>query len=262
MEISDKSIIFITCWPEKMKPVNILCIKWGQKYSANYVNVLYSMVKRNLRRRFRFICLTDDSRDIRQEVEIKAIPLVGFPDFDQRKKWTLQHGWLKLTCFANPLHDLEGETLFLDLDIVIVGNLDDFFTVEGDFLVIREWDKSDGTGNTSVFKFTIGQHHDLLESLQRAPYGLKKVRNEQEYCTQFIAKQGKLSYWPPGWCQSFKRHCLPSFPSNFYRQAQLPKEAKVIVFHGKPNPHEAVLGKSGKWYRKVLPVSWIEEYWY
>ncbi|WP_198009808.1 hypothetical protein [Legionella tunisiensis] len=102
-----------------------------------------------------------------------------------------------------------------------------------------------------------------MESLQSNTYNaLKRVRNEQEYCTHFIANQGKLDYWPTGWCQSFKRHCLPSFPGNLYRPAQLPKEAKVIVFHGKPNPHEAILGKSGKWYRKVLPVNWIEEYWH
>jgi len=41
--------------------VNVLCMKWGNKYPADYVNRLYSMVARNMQRPFRFICLTEDS---------------------------------------------------------------------------------------------------------------------------------------------------------------------------------------------------------
>jgi hypothetical protein len=45
------------------------------------------------------------------------LPLVGMADFDQRLPWTFQHGWLKLTTFADPLHDLAGPTLSIDLDV-------------------------------------------------------------------------------------------------------------------------------------------------
>ena len=40
--------------------VNVLCLKWGDRYPAFYVNRLYAAVKRNLRRPFRFVCVTDD----------------------------------------------------------------------------------------------------------------------------------------------------------------------------------------------------------
>ena len=36
--------------------VNILTLKWGARYSAEYVNRIYRGVKRNLRRPFRFVC--------------------------------------------------------------------------------------------------------------------------------------------------------------------------------------------------------------
>ncbi|WP_411357924.1 glycosyltransferase family protein [Pseudidiomarina salilacus] len=245
-----------------MQPVNVLCIKWGQKYGADYVNTLYSMVSRHLSRPFRFVCLTDDNEDIREEVEVKPIPAIGFADFDERKPWTFGHGWLKLTCFAEPLYDLQGPTLFLDLDIVIVGSLDEFFEPEGEFLVIKEWDKSDATGNTSVFRFNIGAHVDALEHLKNDPVGSRKdVRNEQEFITQFVARQGKLKYWPAEWCRSFKRHCLRPFPLSFFQQPRIPEGAKVIIFHGRPHPDDAIAGRSGKWYRKVLPTEWIKEYW-
>ena len=39
----------------------VLCMKWGTKYGPEYVNRLYSMVRRHLNGDFRFICLTDRS---------------------------------------------------------------------------------------------------------------------------------------------------------------------------------------------------------
>ena len=53
---------------------HIICMKWGTKYGPEYVDRLYAMVRRNLSGDFRFICLTDDSRGIRSEVECFPIP--------------------------------------------------------------------------------------------------------------------------------------------------------------------------------------------
>ncbi|MEZ5646600.1 MAG: glycosyltransferase [Burkholderiaceae bacterium] len=245
-----------------MQAVNVLCIKWGTKYGPEYVNKLHSMVRRNLHRPFRFVCLTDDAAGIDPAIEVKPIPAIGFDEFDQRKPWTFAHGWLKLTSFAYPLHDLEGRTLFLDLDIVIVDSLDPFFDQAGDFIVIREWDKSDGTGNTSCYLYTIGAHTDALEHLRKNyPASIADVRNEQEFITGYLARQGRLSYWPDAWCRSFKRHCLQRGLKSWFAPPAIPPEARIIAFHGKPNPPDAIAGVSGKWYRRVLPTPWVAEHW-
>lgn len=245
-----------------MQAVNVLCIKWGTKYGPEYVNKLHSMVRRNLHRPFRFVCLTDDAQGIDPSIEVKPIPAVGFDEFDQRKPWTFAHGWLKLTSFAHPLYDLEGRTLFLDLDIVIVDSLDPFFEQTGDFIVIREWDKNDGTGNTSCYLYTIGAHTDALEHLKKDyPASIADVRNEQEFITGFLARQGKLSYWPDAWCRSFKRHCLPGVLRSWFSPPTIPPGARIIAFHGKPNPPDAIAGVSGKWYRRVMPTPWVAEHW-
>lgn len=142
------------------------------------------MVRRHLTRPFRFVCLCDDPQGIEAGIEVHPIPAIGFQAFDTRQPWTFAHGWLKLTSFAKPLYDLEGRTLFLDLDIVIVDNIDAFFDEEGEFCVIREWSKTDGTGNTSVYLYTIGAHADALEHLARHyPGAIADVRNEQEFIT-------------------------------------------------------------------------------
>lgn len=245
-----------------MQAVNVLCIKWGKKYGPEYVNKLHSMVHRHLHRPFRFVCLTDDGAGIDPAVEVKSIPMVGFEEFDQRKPWTFGHGWLKLTSFANPLYDLQGRTLFLDLDIVILDSLDPFFEQKGEFIVIKEWDKKDGTGNTSCYLYTIGAHADALEHLKNDyPASIAPVRNEQEFITLYLARQGKLSYWPEEWCRSFKRHCLQPGIMGWFKPPTIPKGARLIAFHGKPNPPDAIAGVSGKWYRRVLPTQWVADHW-
>jgi hypothetical protein len=243
--------------------VNVLCIKWGTKYGPEYVDTLQRMVARHLSRPHRFVCMTDDAAGIDgASVEVLPIPKVGFDEFDERKPWTFGHGWLKLTSFANPLHDLRGPTLFLDLDIVIVDALDPFFDVPGEFVVIREWDKHDGTGNTSCYRYTAGAHPDALEYLKRDyPRNVQAVRNEQEFITGYLGRQGKVSFWPDAWCRSFKRHCVPRGVRGWFEAPRIPEGARIVAFHGKPNPPDAIAGRSGRWYRRVLPTPWVAEHW-
>lgn len=241
--------------------VNVLCIKWGTKYGPEYVNRLRSMVKRNLAREHRFVCLTDDRLGIDPDIEVFDIPAIGIADFDNHVPWVRGHGWLKVTSFASPLHDLTGPTLFIDLDVVIVDSLDRFFEPPGEFLVIREWDKRDGTGNTSVYRFEAGAQSGLLDVLRNDQAKvLREVRNEQEFVTGTLASAGKLQYWPAEWVRSFKRHCIPT-PLGWFGTPKIPKGAAVIAFHGHPHPDEALAGRSGKWFRKVRPTPWIADYW-
>lgn len=245
-----------------MQSVNVLCIKWGSKYGPEYVNKLRAMVARNLVRPHRFVCLTDDREGIDPAIEVHGIPEVGVPDFDARKPWTFAHGWLKLTCLANPLYDITGPTLFIDLDVVIVAGIDCFFDEPGEFIAIKEWDKRDETGNTSVFRYVAGAHADALDPLKTdVKEAIRHVRNEQEYMTGFIARQGKLKYWPAAWCRSFKRHCVRGGIAGWFQPPRIPEGARIIAFHGKPNPPDAIAGRSGKWYRRVLPTPWVADNW-
>ena len=39
---------------------NVICIKWGDKFGASYVNRLYKMVDKNMTKPYRFVCFTDN----------------------------------------------------------------------------------------------------------------------------------------------------------------------------------------------------------
>ena len=111
---------------------HIICMKWGKKYGPEYVNRLYAMVRRHLSGDFRFVCLTDDASGIRSEVECKPIPPLVAPGIPER-------GWTKLVTFSADLYGLRGTALFLDVDVVVTGSLDDFFTQPGEFLIIHDY---------------------------------------------------------------------------------------------------------------------------
>jgi hypothetical protein len=236
----------------------VLCMKWGTKYGPDYVNRLYAMVRRHLRGEFRFVCLTDNSHGVRHEVECLPIPDLALPDSAPER------GWKKLTTFEANLHGLRGTALFLDLDVVIVDDITSFFEQPGDFLIIHDWKRPwRVTGNSSVYRFKIGAHADLLAYFRgHADEVRAKFRNEQAYLSDVLHRQGKLGYWPAQWCASWKYHCIPHFPSNYWRAPRIPTGVRMLIFHGVMNPPDALAGRSqGNW-RHAKPAPWIAQYWH
>lgn len=88
---------------------NVICVKFGTKYSADFVNKLYNDLKRVTASEFKFFCYTDDPESIDQDINI-ILPL-GKP--------TLKKVWNKLRLF-DPAMPLEGKTYFFDLDVKIL----------------------------------------------------------------------------------------------------------------------------------------------
>lgn len=54
---------------------------------------------------------------------------------------------------------------------------------------------------------------------------------------------------------------MQAFPLNYVKDAIIPQNAKIIIFHGHPEPHEAIQGITHKWYRHVRPTKWVADYW-
>jgi hypothetical protein len=250
-------------YDEKIK-AQILCMKWGPLYSAEYVNKLYGMVKRNISSPFRFVCLTDNSEDIDSEVECYPCPEIELPEQVRNK------GWRKLTTYAPStyLYDLKGVWLFLDLDVVITGSLDPFFSYEPnkDFVVMRNWSQpKKNIGNTSVYRFHIGKLTYILDQLlENQTELLKTYSNSQTYISRTVKE---IVYWPDSWCILFKVQCIPAWPQRFWKAPVLPQHTRVVAFPGNPNPHEAEVGnwpvkrKIKRLYKYIRPTNWIREYW-
>jgi hypothetical protein len=235
----------------------ILCMKWGTKYGPEYVNRLYSMVRRHLKGEFRFVCLTDDATGLVEQVECFPIPSLSLPDGSPER------GWKKLTTFAADLHGLRGQALFLDIDVVIVDSIDCFFEHPGSFLIIHDWKRPWRiTGNSSVYRFKLGAYPGVLSEFRDQQESIKKsFRNEQAFLSDYIHRQGHLQYWPSSWCSSFKYHCIPRWPSSYWREPFIAPGSKIVVFHGEVNPPDAQAGRRNRALRFIKPASWIDQHW-
>jgi hypothetical protein len=215
------------------------------------------MGRRHLTGEFNMVCLTDNSSGIRSEVQCLPIPPLDLP------QGIPERGWTKLASFAQDLHGLRGTALFLDVDVVIVGNMDGFFEVPGDFMIIHDYKRPWRiTGNSSVYRYELGAHPDVLEYFRHNFDTIRKqFRNEQAYLSDFLHRQGKLAYWPAAWCPSFKYHSIPAWPTNYWNAPQIPQDARIVIFHGECNPPDALAGKRNRKFRFIKPALWVAEHW-
>jgi len=242
----------------------VICMKWGTRYPASYVNHLYEMARGRINGPLRFVCLTDDPRGLDPRVECHDCPEIDIPPPHSLR------GWRKLNLFApsERLFGLTGDWLYLDLDVVVTGPLDDFFTYRPDesFVVMQNWTQpGKGIGNTSVFRFRVGAHTYLLTDCVADFEGVWRAhRNEQTYISRKIRS---IAFWPDAWCLLFKVQCVPPWPVRFWRPPVLPETARVVAFPGSPDPHEAA---EGRWpcrnpvkriYKHIRPAGWIYEAW-
>jgi hypothetical protein len=250
-----------------MKTNNVVCMKWGEKYGPEYVNVLYHMVKRNMTLPFRFICLTEHPEGIEPEVEVMPIPAFEDP---APQYYKFCQAWRKLSLFDDPLFDIQGKVLFLDLDVVVIDTIDCFFDFSDKLAIIENWSQPNRLiGQASAICFEVGQYTHLLKKYQTQQETVVKThRTEQVYITRELGK-GNFDYFPDDWCKSFKFHCMAGgILNSFVTPTRIPERAKIIVFHGNPNPIDAINGVWGapvpwykKFYKTVKPTKWLAEHW-
>jgi len=253
-------------------PVLVLCMKWGTLYGADYVNNLARGVARHLSRPHRFVCFTDDAAGLDPQVEAMPLPDLGLPP---------GHGdtrWRKLALFRRDLGGLSGTALFLDLDLVIVDRLDPFFDLPGTFRILRDDDLFRAkplrrinperdrflhmVGNSSVFRYRIGQHAHVLDAFLADPVAATRdYEISQQFQSARLAARGELDYWPRGWCVSFKNDCVPRYAASYLRDPAVPEGARIVVFAGAPKMSDVLNGTGGKWYRRIGDVDWLARAW-
>lgn len=193
--------------------LTVFCVYWGNKYPKAYVYALRDMVAQHLTIPHQFRCITTDKFDGITTIK-PYVPYSGW--------------WQKIGLFAPRI--ATGPSIYLDLDVIITGNIDylvDYTNSNGGPILSApaNWAQSGHGGIQSSVMAWPGNWH--------LPF---KIFNYQQDSTRLYGDQEFL--WEllgDGWTRipfvgSYKYHCRPV--------EKLPEHLKVIVFHGKPNPHE------------------------
>jgi hypothetical protein len=219
--------------------MNIVCVKWGDKYSAEYVNKLYSMCAKYVTEPWELTCYTDDPSGLNSS--IKVIPIES----------DLEGWWCKLD-----LLNLftEGETLLFDLDIALLNPLDRLLSVktrklsvlycswkEG-FLTPRKNEKYDTLYNSSIMKWSGTQGKEVYDYF---------MKNKQRYLFMYkgvdrflFNEQVDVDILPTGIAYSYWKGAK-------YRKDTTPEKYRgdyevCILNHGSKNEEVK---------------SWIQDYW-
>jgi hypothetical protein len=229
----------------------VICISWGEKYGAPYVNRLHAGVARHLTPPFSFTCFTDNPAGLHPAV--RAEPL---PPLDVAMPTGTKGIWPKARLWSARLADLEGPVLFMDLDLVVVGSLDDFFTwgdPNGVVLARNPNTPLERLGQTSIFRFPVGKLVPLQQKFVADPQG---VADAYQFEQRFVTREapGGVAFWPEPWVRHFRHHCARPLPLNFFAAPRLPHGARVVIFPGGLLPPHAIAGQWGRLYRPSTPV--------
>ena len=219
----------------------IICIKWGTKFGPEYVNRLRGMIARNITPPFRLICFTDDGAGLHGDIVVRPLPRFDYePPRNTIGKWPKSRLW-------GDLGDVTGTVLFLDLDVIVTGNLDDFFTFgDPDDTVlatnparIKPFEK---LGQTSVYRMRVGKLAPLQDIFRADP---QAVADEYRFEQRFVTRRapGGVKFWPRGWVVHFRADCVPAFPMRYWQTPKVPEGAKIVIFAGSLNPPDAIAGR-------------------
>ena len=215
---------------------NFACVCYGNKYDVEYVQKLYNMVTRNTTHLINFYVFTDHVK-MQKMVEGGRLYVKQFPEHD------LDGWWNKMQLF-HPDVQLPGTTLYMDLDVVITHNIDDFFTYkpEAKFVGMNDFNPVTKQWNSSIMRFDQSHWHDKLwrRFSKDKSNLLRRFPGDQNLISDFIKKEPGCDSFPDSWTQSYKWYDRSG--TRYSRQDMKYDhngESLVSVFHGQPNPHES-----------------------
>lgn len=210
--------------------LTVFCICVGDKYPIDYVYTLRLMVERNLSLPHRFVCFRDDH-----------VPLPfgggGPVEWQYPPEWW-PGWWSKIGLFKPGV--ATGPSLYLDLDVVITGSLDELVEryQHCELAMPQNWAQSGHGGCQSSLMIWRGNSaHQVWEQFnpEHACWPPEKREGpywgDQEFITALRDLGGlDVTHTHSKAVVSYKYHCRG--------QPGPPEGARVVVFHGKPDPHE------------------------
>ena len=208
--------------------ITVACVKWGKKYSFRHVNKLQEMVAEYLTVPHEFVCLTENPH----RVNCKTIP------FTEGK---FEGWWAKTNLFNQ--ESFNDWILYLDLDVIIHRNIDDLVkNTDKNFYIIRDFLFPE-VFNSSVMFWKRDVYNSLWAVYNEDPIRFMEMyKGDQDFITDMLKSGDDYEVYPDEWTWSFKwgdeRAYYPSYIKNNKNKFHITDQAKIAIFHGRPNPWE------------------------
>jgi hypothetical protein len=235
--------------------ITVVCWKWAparnyrSTFTAEHVNVLASMVKRNYRHPHRVVCVTDDPAGIDSSIGI--VPL--WPDMSDLVN---PHGphqpscYRRLKAFSAEARDWFGDRFVsIDLDCVIVGDMAPLWNRPEEFIIWGSGTDKRVWCNGSMWMMTAGARRQVWDSFHpvQSVKAAKKAGffgSDQAIVAHMLGKKEAMWTTADG-VYSFRVHLNGG-------SKQLPRDARVVFMHGRHDP----------WDFHCQQIPWIAENWH
>ena len=209
--------------------LNVICVlRSGGIYTQEWVRKLKDGCERNLPKHI-FTCLSD------VPVPCNRIPL--------KHDWP--SWWAKVEMFRKGV--IEDETLYLDLDTVLVGKVE-ILRNGVDFAMLQSFWKHDAVGSGVMYFSGENVPTHIYDKFAKQPKAYIEHHNrnadgvyvgDQAFISDCLGQENipRINDYLPG-IKSYKLHC----------HRRLPKDASIVCFHGQPRPTD-------------VHTDWMKQHW-
>lgn len=218
-----------------------VCVNAGDYLGKGkeYVEILHDMVMRNLAAgtEGHFVCFTDDTEPYADGIEKR--PLHG----------NLRGWWNKLYLFKEGHFSSDDKIVFFDLDTAIVSGLDEIIKYDGYFAIMEDVYRPHGM-QSSVILWKGNALSAIWKYFEE--WGFPEVPGGdqafiEKYCYFDKPRHSEFAIHKADKLQELFPQCFVSYKKDAVQF--IPKNAKVVIFHGNPRPHAA-----NGWVEKVWKI--------
>jgi hypothetical protein len=216
---------------DPVTPTIACVLRSGGRYTAEWVHRLKRGIERHASEPHRFVCLSD--------IEVPGVEVIPL-----REGWP--GWWSKIELFRPEL--LTGPRLYLDLDVVVVGDVAPLLSACSSFTMVHERGKSDYFNSSAMawngdmgwvfeaFRADAARH---TERFRRHP----RI-GDQAFISDLLVGEGRA---PRTFRQLLGYDAIVSYKRDRCANGPPPR-ACVVNFHGRPKPRD-------------LHAGWVTEAW-
>lgn len=215
-----------------------LAIKWGPEFDPDDLNTLKRAALAQTSFPVRFICLTDDATGLDEDIETHPIPV--FDLYDGLPRAAI---WPKISLFHPDIAGYADLVVFLDIDTVVCGSLDDLFDDPNGALRVLgcgdRWRKLDDSiaaeTATGVMTYRPSLQTHIFDAFVADKNGAANTYPLEQEFVGAVARQ--IEFYPVRWVQSFKYHLRrPPVIDLFLASKDPHPDSRLVAFHGFPRP--------------------------
>lgn len=217
--------------------LNVVAVQVGNYcgMGKEYVDALFDGVARNLNCEYRRFCITDHPDWLPPYIQpIDPEPAV--------KGW-----WNKIALFRPDTFPKGQQVLYLDLDTVPTGSLEEIAAYRGKFAALDDFFFK-GNLNSGVMSWRAGELDHIWNVWKRCGMPEVDPLGDQGWIWRLQPEYDAWQKMLPWQIVSYKIHCQP--------EKAITPDARLVCFHGKPRPHEA----TEDWYLPVKPKQFEPAY--